>query len=66
MPGIQAKGGLLFSLGAYDKMVKAVEVGAMVDFYIKKVPIMVESESVSNKPYFFNLYLSLQLGTRSN
>ena len=66
VPGIQAKGGLLFSLGAYDKMVKAVEVGAMVDFYIKKVPIMVESESVSNKPYFFNLYLSLQLGTRSN
>ena len=66
VPGIQAKGGLLFSLGAYDKMVKAVEVGAMIDLYIKKVPIMVESETVSNKPFFINLYLSLQLGSRSN
>ena len=66
VPGIQAKGGLLFSLGAYDKMVKAVEVGAMLDVYIQQIPIMVETEAVSNKPYFFNLYLSLQLGRRSN
>lgn len=65
-PGIQAKGGLLFSLGAYDKMVKAVEIGAMVDIYAKKLPILVETEAVSNKPYIFNLYLSLQLGKRSN
>lgn len=66
VPGIQAKAGLLFSLGAYDKMVKAVEIGAMLDVYIKKIPILVETEAVSNKPYFFNLYLSLQLGSRSN
>lgn len=66
IPGIQAKGGVLFSLGAYDKTVKAIEVGAMLDLYIAKVPIMVETAEVSSKPYFFNLYVSLQLGRRSN
>lgn len=65
-PGLQARGGVLFSLGAYDKYVKAVEVGIMADIFIKKIPILVETEAVSNKPYFINLYLTLQLGSRSN
>lgn len=65
-PGIQAKGGLLFSLGAYDKYVKTIEVGAMVDLYIKKIAILAETEAISNKPYFVNLYVTLQFGSRSN
>ena len=65
-PGIQAKGGILFSLGAYDKYVKMVEVGIMADLFIKKISILAETEAVSNKPYFINLYLTLQLGARSN
>lgn len=65
-PGIQAKGGILFSLGAYDKYVKMIEVGVMADLFIKKIPILIETEAVSNKPYFINLYLTLQLGARSN
>lgn len=66
IPGLQAKGGLLFSLGAYDKMVKAVEIGAMVDVYIQSVPIMVRTENVRARPYFFNFYVSMLLGQRSN
>lgn len=65
-PGIQARGGILFSLGAYDKYVKMLEVGVMADLFIKKIPILVETEAVGNKPYFINLYLTLQLGSRSN
>lgn len=66
IPGLQTKASLLFSLGAYDKLVKAIEVGAMLDLYIQKVPIMVETPAVSAKPYFFNLYISMQIGRRSN
>jgi len=65
-PGLQARGGVLFSLGAYDKYVKMLEVGVMADVFIKKIPILLETEAVSNKPYFINLYLTLQLGYRSN
>lgn len=66
VPGAQAKAGLFFSLGAYDEYIKAIEIGLMADMYMNKVPIMVETESVSNKPYFINLYVHLQLGKRSN
>ena len=66
IPGAQAKAGLFFSLGAYDEYIKSIEVGLMADMYINKVPIMVETENVSNKPYFVNLYVHLQLGKRSN
>lgn len=65
-PGVQAKGSIIFSLGAYDKYVKMVEVGIMADLFIKKIPILAETEEVSNKPYFVNLYITLQLGSRSN
>ena len=65
-PGLQARGGILFSLGAYDKYVKMIEVGIMADLFIKKISILAETEAVSNKPYFINLYLTLQLGARRN
>ena len=65
VPGLQGKIGLHFALGAFDNKVKAVECGVMFDVYAKKVPILVETEEVSNKPYFFNLYLNLQFGRRS-
>lgn len=64
IPGLQAKGALFFSLGAFDKYIKSIEVGAMADVYIRKVPIMAETEAVSNKPYFINLYLNLHIGRR--
>lgn len=65
-PGVQAKGGVFFSLGAFDKYIKTIEAGLMVDVFPRKIAIMAETESVSNRPYFINLYINLQLGRRSN
>lgn len=65
-PGIQAKAGLHFSMGAYDKYAKAMEVGIMGDLFIKKIPILVESENISNKPYFIKFYLKFEFGVRTN
>jgi len=65
-PGIGGKIGLFFSMGAFDEYVKSFEVGLMGDIYIKKLPIMIETEAISNKPYFFNLYAKFLFGKRSN
>ncbi len=64
VPGIQGKLGLHFAMGAYDKYVRAFEVGFMFDAFVKKIPIMIESDNISNKPYFVNLYINLHLGKR--
>lgn len=66
VPGVQAMCSLFFSVGSYDKYLKSLEVGLMADVYFQKIPILVETSSVSNKPYFINLFLNLQLGKRSN
>jgi len=66
VPGIQAKLGLFFSMGAFDKYVKALEMGIMADVYSKKLPIMIETETISNKPYFINFYVKFIIGRRSN
>ena len=66
VPGIQMNLGLFFSMGAFDKYVKAVELGLMADIYTKKLPIMIETEEISNKPYFFNFYVKFIMGKRSN
>lgn len=79
VPGINGKFGLHFDWGAFDEFVKAIEVGVMADIYLKTIPIMVDDATVSiqgqnpveitpanvrNRPFFINLYLSLQLGKR--
>lgn len=66
LPGFQAKAGLFFSVGAFDEFVKAAEAGVMMDVYIKKVPIMVETDGLRNSPFFINLYVNLHFGRRSN
>lgn len=66
VPGLQAKVGLFFSLGAFDEYAKSLEIGVMGDFYIKKIPIMVETEAISAKPYFLNFYATLEFGKRTN
>ena len=66
VPGVQGKLGLFFSLGAFEEYAKAVEVGIMGDLYIRKIPIMVETNTISSKPYFVNFYLSLEFGKRKN
>ena len=62
--GAHAKLGLHFSLGAFEKSVKAIETGVMVDFFPKRVPILVDRDEIRNKFYFLNLYINLQLGKR--
>ena len=62
IPGINARLGAHFSLGAFDEFVKAFEMGIMVDAFIKRVPIMIIE---NNSPVFINGYLSFQIGKRS-
>ncbi len=65
IPGGHAKFALHFDWGAFDEFVKAMEAGVMVDFYFKKVPIMVDAlDNVENSPIFVNFYINLQLGKR--
>ncbi len=66
VPGAHGKIGLFLSMGAFDEYVKALEIGLQGDIYFKKLPIMVETPEVSNKPYFFNFYIKFILGKRSN
>jgi len=66
VPGIQAKLGAFFSSGAFEKLARSLEIGIMADLYMRKIPVMVETESISNKPYFLNFYASLEFGKRSN
>ncbi len=63
-PGLHGKLGLLFSFGLFDKTIKSVEVGIMGDLFLKKIPIMVETDVNKNRPYFFNFYLTFQFGKR--
>lgn len=64
IPGIQGKLATHFAIGAFDKFVKAIEAGIMIDLYTQKIPIMVETTNVRNNPYFLNLYVNLQIGKR--
>lgn len=66
IPGGQFKAALHFDWGAYDEYVKAMEIGIMGDFYFKNVPILIDDsfEGASNRPFFLNLYVAMQLGKR--
>ena len=62
--GLHGKAGMHLAIGAFDKQVKAAEVGLMLDIYPSKVPILVAREGVSNNFFFAKLYLSFQFGGR--
>lgn len=62
VPGAYAQVGVHLDWGAFDEFLHAVEVGVQLQVFPKKMPIMVIEE---NRPYFFNLYLSLQIGKRN-
>lgn len=66
VPGVQGKLGLFFSLGAFEEYAKSLEIGIMGDFYIRNIPIMVETERISTRPYFLNFYATLEFGKRTN
>ena len=67
IPGIHFKMGAHFDWGAFDEMVKAIEGGFMIDVFMREVPLMVETPDITNsenRPFFVNLYITLQLGKR--
>lgn len=66
VPGIQGKMALFFSLGAFEEYAKSLEIGIMGEMYIRKLPIMVETETISSKPYFVNFYATFEFGKRKN
>jgi hypothetical protein len=65
-PAFKGKLGLFFSLGAFEEYAKSLEVGIMGDIYTRKIPIMVETEAISSKPYFINFYVTVEFGKRTN
>jgi hypothetical protein len=60
-PGIYIKTALNFETSRKASKIKALEVGAILDLYYKKIPMMAND---FNKMYFFNLYVSLNFGTK--
>jgi len=61
LPGFHARLGAHFSVGAFDKYVKAFEMGVMLDGFFQRVPLMIIE---NNSPVFINGYLSFQIGKR--
>jgi hypothetical protein len=60
-PGANASVAMHLDWGAFDSMVKGMEVGAMVDFFPTKLPLLVLED---NQRLFLNFYVSVQLGRR--
>jgi hypothetical protein len=65
IPGGFAQAGVHIDWGAFDEYVRAAEIGIQLDVFAKRLPIIVESANVSNRPFYLNLYVSLQLGKRN-
>ena len=62
LPGGNATIAYHMDWGAFDEMVKALEIGLMVDVFAKKAPIFVSD--TQNKQVFINFFLNLQFGKR--
>jgi phosphopantetheinyl transferase (holo-ACP synthase) len=58
---MHAKFGFNFDWAGKENIVKSIELGAQVDVYYRKLPVMITSR---NRPYIFNLYLAYQMGKR--
>jgi hypothetical protein len=59
MPGLYAKGGFNFEYSKEDKIIHAIEFGAQLNAFPKKIPIMSGS---NNKSLFFSLFVSYRFG----
>ena len=59
MPGLYAKGGFNFEYSKEDKIIHAIEIGAQINAFPKKIPIMAGSD---NKSLFFSLFVSYRFG----
>ena len=59
LPGLFAKGGFNFEYSKEDKLIHAIELGAQINAFPKKIPIMAGSE---NNNLFFSLFVSYRFG----
>ena len=62
--GLHGKLAMHWSMGAFEKKVKAVEAGVMLDVYPRSIPLIIERDDIKNSNYFLKLYLSIQIGKR--
>jgi hypothetical protein len=63
LPGGNASIAYHMDWGAYDEMVKALEIGLSVDVFARRAPVFVEGTE-ANQQFFFNFFLNLQFGKR--
>lgn len=61
LPGGNASIAFHMDWGAFDEVVKALEIGLQVDAFPRKAAILVSEE---NSPLFINFFVNLQLGKR--
>jgi hypothetical protein len=59
MPGLYAKVGFNFEYSKEDKIIHAIEIGAQINAFPKKIPIMATND---NKVIFFSLFVSYRFG----
>lgn len=62
LPGGSASIAYHMDWGAFDEMVKAMDIGLTLDVFARKAPIFVGEEQ--NQQVFFNFFLNLQFGKR--
>jgi hypothetical protein len=58
-PGLFAKGGFNFEYSKEDKVIHAIELGAQINLFPNKIPIMAGTQ---NKSIFFSLFVSYRFG----
>ncbi len=65
-PGANASAAIHLDWGAFDEMVKALEIGVMLDVFPTRIPIMVAKGDADriNNPFFLSFFANLQLGKR--
>lgn len=60
-PGAHVRAGLYFELSPYQKLLKGVETGMVVDAYLKPIPIMAIEK---NNQVFHSFYINLFIGRK--
>ncbi len=58
-PGLYAKGGFNFEYSKEDKIIHAIEIGATLEGYTRKIPMMASND---NNAIFFTLFVSYRMG----
>lgn len=61
VPGAHVRTALRFDYGRYNEVLSAIEVGLNVEFYSKKIPILLLNKENN---FFFNAYAAITFGKR--